>query len=373
MSVVAAVPSQVVKGVVSAEETVEPFDPAAPFKLVQAEIDAITERLRLCVVETEIPVLAMASKYLLKSGCEGKRLRPAMSLLLASALDDCPPPSDRGEIDTRPANQYPHELRRREQRVAEMSEVIHVASLLHDDVIDDASTRRGIKALNLVVGNKISILAGDFLLARLAVTMASCRNTEVIEIISGILEDLVAGEIMQMTSSKEDLVNMDYYFSKTYRKTASLMSRCCRAVAVFGGHPKSVCDLAAEYGKNVGMAFQIIDDILDFTASSDVLGKPALNDVKSGLATAPVLLAMEEFPELKPLIIRKFRDSGDVEEAVRLVEKSKGIQRARKLAEDHAKQALEALKSMPAPKHKHGIVAQAGLVHITEIILKRKK
>ncbi|GMH32882.1 hypothetical protein BSKO_00716 [Bryopsis sp. KO-2023] len=174
--------------------------------------------------------------------------------------------------------------------------------------------------------------------------MASCRNTEVIEIISGILEDLVAGEIMQMTSSKEDLVNMDYYycFSKTYRNTASLMARCCRAVAVFGDHPKSVCDLAAEYGKNVGMAFQIVDDILDFTASSDVLGKPALNDLKSGLATAPVLLAMEEFPELKPLIMRKFRDSGDVEEAVRLVEKSKGIQKARKLAEDHAKQALEA-------------------------------
>lgn len=174
-----------------------PFDPKDPFGLVRAEIDAVSERIRQSVV-SEIPALDRAAEYFFKVGSEGKRLRPSVILLLASTLSPESPPPYRTQVDTRPANAHIPEIRRRQQRIAEIAEVIHVASLLHDDVIDSAATRRGVESLNIVVGNKLAVLAGDFLLARVSVTLAALRTSEVIEVISNILENLVTGEIMQV-------------------------------------------------------------------------------------------------------------------------------------------------------------------------------
>jgi geranyl diphosphate synthase len=121
-----------------------------------------------------------------------------MVMLMASSLSSEAPGASTMEVDLRPASQHAPELRRRHQRLAEIAELIHVASLLHDDVIDDASTRRGISSLNFNVGNKMAILAGDFLLARASVTLAALRDTRVVELMSQVLEDLVTGEIMQV-------------------------------------------------------------------------------------------------------------------------------------------------------------------------------
>ncbi|GMH33107.1 hypothetical protein BSKO_00941 [Bryopsis sp. KO-2023] len=348
------------------------FDPERPFGLVREEVDAVSERMRQSVV-SEIPALDRASEYFFKVGSEGKRLRPCLALMLSTALAEEPLPPDRTDVDLRPPNFHVTELRRRQQRIAEIAETIHVASLLHDDVIDSASTRRGVDSLNIVVGNKLAILAGDFLLARVSVTLAALRTSEVIELISNILENLVTGEIMQMTSSPEELLTMDFYLEKTYRKTAALMANTSKSVAILADQPKEVCQLATDFGTHLGMAFQIIDDILDFTASKDVLGKPALNDLRSGIATAPVLLAVDEFPGLKKLVERKFRDNGDIEEAVKMVERSQGIQRARDLAAEHGRRAAAAIHSLPPARTNEAAGCRDALIHLTELVLKRSK
>lgn len=373
LSVVSTVPLQV-SGLLSSapEEPAPAFDPARPFSMVQDELDCVGERMRASV-SSSIPALEHAAGYFLKSGVQGKRLRPALVLMLATALDDAAPALDRAEKDARAPSVNPGSKRRCQQRIAEISEIVHVASLLHDDVIDEASTRRGVKALNFVVGNKLAILAGDFLLARVSVTLASLDNNEVTKVVSRILEDLVSGEIMQMTSAKEDLLKMEHYLEKTYRKTASLMCNACKSTAILGSCSPEVVQLAADFGKYLGLAFQIVDDILDYTEDSETLGKPALNDLRSGLTTAPVLFAAEEYPELKPLICRKFKEEGDFEKAVELVEKSKGIEKSRAFAIEHAEKAADAIRALPPAKNPHAVVARASLLNLTEMVVKRVK
>jgi hypothetical protein len=158
---------------VSAEETVDPF------ALVRDEVASVSQRLCQSIV-TNVPALESAAEYFFRPGVRGKQLRPTLLLLWASALStEGQPAAELLLPDLSPPHQQPAEQRRRQQRIAEIAELIHVASLLHDDVIDDAATRRGIDSLNAQAGNKLAILAGDFLLARASVTLASLHNTGV--------------------------------------------------------------------------------------------------------------------------------------------------------------------------------------------------
>lgn len=154
----------------AAEETVDPF------ALVSEEVNSVSHRLCQSVI-TNVPALESAAEYFFRPGVRGKRLRPTLLLLMASALSEGQPGPEMLLPDLTPPHQRPVEQRRRQQRIAEIAELIHVASLLHDDVLDDAETRRGILSLNAQAGNKLAILAGDFLLARASVTLASLHNT----------------------------------------------------------------------------------------------------------------------------------------------------------------------------------------------------
>lgn len=332
----------------------------------------MTERLRRDIF-TEIPALERAAEYFFRAGAEGKRLRSTMLLLMASALAPAPAGLEHITVDTSPPAEHPPSERRRQQRIAEITELIHVASLLHDDVIDAAGTRRGKKSLNAVFGNKVAILAGDFLLARASVSLAALRNPEAILLMSQSLEHLVAGEILQLTADAEEAASMDHYMRKTYCKTASLMANSCKAVAVLGGHSVADCQLAHDYGRHVGLAFQLVDDIMDFTCTASEMGKPALNDLHSGLATAPVLYAAEEHPEVLPLIQRRFKEEGDVEAAQALVEGSNGLQRTRQLAAFHAEEAVTALSAMSPPATPDAEEHRRGLLELTQRVLNRKK
>jgi len=204
-------------------------------------------------------------------------------------------------------------------RLAEITEMIHAASLLHDDVIDNAETRRGAPSGNLAFGNKMAILAGDFLLGRASVALARLRDAEVVELLATVIANLVEGEFMQLKNAANHVPGkftddtFEYYLQKTYLKSASLISKSCRAAALLGGSTQEVADAAYLYGKNLGLSFQLVDDMLDYTVSASELGKPAAADLKLGLATAPVLFAWEQFPELGPLMERKFSEKGDVE------------------------------------------------------------
>jgi len=165
----------------------------------------------------------------------------------------------------------------------------------------------------------MAVLAGDFLLSRASVALARLRDAEVTELLATVIANLVEGEFMQLKNTARDEKNpvwtedaITYYLQKTYLKSASLISKSCRAAALLGGADIGTVDAAYAYGKNLGLAFQLVDDMLDYTISEKELGKPAGADLELGLATAPLLFAWKNNGELGSLVGRKFSQEGDV-------------------------------------------------------------
>ncbi|KAI0778669.1 isoprenoid synthase domain-containing protein [Trametes elegans] len=264
-------------------------------------------------------------------------------------------------------------------RLAQIVEMIHVASLLHDDVIDKSPLRRGAASAPAAFGNKLSVLAGDFLLGRTSAALSRLGENEVVELIASVIANLVEGEILQLKSVHADELglpglspsvgqdNWNIYLQKTYLKTASLMAKGARAAVVLGGCKEGEVwkEVAYAYGRNLGIAFQLVDDILDYEAGDATLGKPGGADLQLGLATGPALFAWEEHPEMGPLIQRKFEQPGDVELARDLVRRSSGVERTRDLARAHADKAREVLAVLPDSD------AKAALEVLTERVVKR--
>ena len=166
----------------------------------------------------------------------------------------------------------------------------------------------------------MAVLAGDFLLGRASVALARLRDAEVIELLATVIANLVEGEFMQLKNTAQDEAKpswtedtITYYLQKTYLKSASLISKSCRATALLGQCSPDVVDAAYLYGRNIGLAFQLVDDMLDYTISGEELGKPAGADLELGLATAPLLFAWRKHEELGVLVGRKFAGDGDVQ------------------------------------------------------------
>lgn len=263
-------------------------------------------------------------------------------------------------------------------RLAQIVEMIHVASLLHDDVIDKSPLRRGVPSAPVAFGNKLTILAGDFLLGRASTTLSRLGDNEVVELIASVIANLVEGEILQLKSVHAEELglggvqsvgaeNFNIYLQKTYLKTASLMAKGARAAVVLGGCKEGEVwkEIAYAYGRNLGIAFQLVDDILDYESGEAAMGKPGGADLKLGLATGPALFAWEEHPEMGPLIKRKFQQEGDVELARDLVRRSSGVERTRDLARMHADKAREVLAPLPESD------AKGALEVLTERVVKR--
>lgn len=323
-----------------------------PLKIVAKEMKFLTGNIRN-LLGSGNPSLDRAAKYYTQS--EGKHMRPLLVLLMSRATylcpkDPVPPPNQQNPspmqsvpIDTaisplsilRDVNPSTAQttlppsaetdataetdILPSQRRLAEITELIHTASLLHDDVIDHSVSRRGAPSANLEFGNKMAVLAGDFLLGRASVALARLRNAEVVELLSTVIANLVEGEFMQLKNTAQDEARprwseeaLGYYLDKTYLKTASLISKSCRAAALLGGAAPETVEAAYAYGKNLGLAFQLVDDMLDYTRSAADLGKPAGADLELGLATAPLLFAWKMRPELGELVGRKFAGEGDV-------------------------------------------------------------
>lgn len=190
---------------------------------------------------------------------------------------------------------------------------------------------------------------------------------------SQILENLVAGEILQMTTGPEEALSMDCYLRKSYLKTAALMANSCKSVAVLAGCRSEEADAAWDYGRHLGLAFQLVDDLLDYTATEKELGKPVGSDLRAGLATAPVLFAAEEHPELFPLIQRKFGVDGDVELALKLVKNSNALEKSKELAASHAQDAAVALLRLPPVVGECAVESRRALEELTHKVLTRRK
>eukprot|EP00980_Cylindrotheca_fusiformis_P006307 scaffold1352_cov144-Cylindrotheca_fusiformis.AAC.13 len=345
---------------------------ADPFLLSKKEVENLSKSIRDDLLGSENPVLTKAASYFFESADGGKKIRPMMIMLLARALAETIGNSGHheGTLFAVPLPAQREDLPGAQRRLAEISEMIHTASLFHDDVIDGSDTRRGMASVHMVFGNKMAILAGDYLLARASICLARLRNLEVVETMSTIIEHLVRGEVMQIRgTSTADGVNesMVYYLRKNFFKTASLMANSCKSAAVLADCPPELVIASYKYGKHVGMAFQLVDDVLDYEGSVSSMGKPALADLKAGLATAPVMFSATRYPELEAMIDRKFSKDGDVERAQELVFESDGLEQTKHLARLHAEIAMEALLEL------EGSVYRDALINLAHKVVSRTK
>jgi hexaprenyl-diphosphate synthase len=328
-----------------------------PLKIVANELKFLSKNIRQ-LLGSGHPILDTVAKYYTQS--EGKHVRPLLVLLMSratayaakqprprfdvqhslprsvidtpitspSVLFDKNPDQDNSNVSTltdtskEPEYAFPNDasILPSQRRLAEITELIHTASLLHDDVIDHSTTRRSAPSANTTFGNKMAVLAGDFMLGRASVALARLRDPEVTELLATVIANLVEGEFMQLKNTASDEKNptwsettISYYLQKTYLKSASLISKSCRAAAILGQCAPNVVEAAYQYGKNLGLAFQLVDDMLDYTISGTELGKPAGADLELGLATAPLLFAWRDRPDLGVLVGRKFSQEGDVQ------------------------------------------------------------
>ncbi len=289
---------------------------------VEADLDALLADLR-SLIGAGHPILQAAAEHLFAAG--GKQLRPGIVLLLSRAV------AADGELGPR------------HRRLAEITEMIHTASLVHDDVVDEAATRRGVDTVHSRFNHRVAVLAGDFLFAQASWHLANLDDLEVVKLLSRVIMDLADGEVKQGLFRYDTGQSFETYLEKSYCKTASLIANSARAAGVLTGLPASQLDDLYRFGRQLGLAFQVVDDILDFTGSDLQLGKPAASDLASGYLTAPALYALEERPALAGLIEREFSEEGDLEQALELVRGCEAIPRSRALAEGFAQEAAQAL------------------------------
>jgi octaprenyl-diphosphate synthase len=290
------------------------------FDLVRDDLVLVEQELARKTATAFEPVSEITS-YLLGGG--GKRLRPALLLLSASYAGKRAP----GAI-----------------RLAAVVELLHSATLIHDDVIDSADTRRGRPSANSRWGNHRSVLAGDWLYMQSFQMALEERNFRILDILIDLTQKMVEGELIQLAKiGRIDVTEEDALRLASY-KTACLFSGCARLGGVLGGLEGTEEEALADYGRYAGLAFQLVDDLLDFTASSEQLGKPVLSDLKEGKVTLPLIYAMENgHREARKLIARVLEEkefnSVRPETIVSLVRDSGALDRARKLAHDYARRA----------------------------------
>ena len=221
---------------------------------VEADLDALLADLR-SLIGAGHPILQAAAEHLFAAG--GKRLRPGIVLLISRAIA---PDGDLGP---------------RHRRLAEITEMIHTASLVHDDVVDGAATRRGVDTVHSRFNHRVAVLAGDFLFAQASWHLANLDDLEVVKLLSRVIMDLADGEVKQGLFRYDTGQSFETYLEKSYCKTASLIANSARAAGVLTGLAAQQLDDLYRFGRQLGLAFQVVDDILDFTGSDQQLGKPA--------------------------------------------------------------------------------------------------
>ncbi|XP_046777823.1 all trans-polyprenyl-diphosphate synthase PDSS1 isoform X4 [Gallus gallus] len=248
-----------------------------PFQLGRKDLKNLYEDIKKELLVSTAELREMCEYYF---DGKGKAFRPMIVVLMARACNI--------------HHSNSREVQASQRSVAIIAEMIHTASLVHDDVIDDANSRRGKMTVNQIWGERKAVLAGDFILSAASLALARIGNTTIISVLTQVIEDLVRGEFLQLGSKENENERFAHYLEKTFKKTASLIANSCKAVSILGCPDPKVHEIAYQYGKNVGIAFQLIDDVLDFTSCADHLGKPAAADLKLGLATGPVLFACRQ-------------------------------------------------------------------------------
>lgn len=316
------------------------------FKDIRDDLKVVEKGLQESV-KSQDSIVSETSTHLIMAG--GKRLRPAFSLLSGKFFN-----YDLNSI----------------LPLAVALELIHMASLVHDDVVDSSLTRRGIPTVKAVWGNRISNYLGTYLFAK-SLTLIACYQNP---LIPGVLSDtsvkMCEGEIQQISTSFAKMQSMvKEYFFRINRKTALLIAASCQLGAVACGAPAQIYMPLRRYGHNIGMAFQITDDILDLVADQEQLGKPVGSDLRQGIITLPVILALknsQQSSRLRELVFTEDKSHQQVMEAVNLVINSGGVEEAGRVVQKYINKAKQELTKLPP------VSARDTLATIAEFISVRK-
>ena len=317
------------------------------FELLRDDLAAIEREFGRDTVSGATAITEIG-EYLRGGG--GKRLRPALLLLSAKLFNY----QGRGAV-----------------KLGAVVEIIHTATLVHDDIIDEAKTRRGRPAANTQWGNSKCVLAGDWLYMQAFKVALQERNFRILDALIDLTQQMVEGELLQMEKLGR-LISLDEHFDLIYRKTACLFSVCMRMGAILGGATPEQEEQVARYGRDLGMAFQIVDDVLDLTASESVLGKPVASDLREGKVTMAVIHALERCtPEQRTRIAtvleQRAFDGVTHSEILAILNAYRSLDAASSLANQYAESARKAICTFPDSEIKRA------LLWVPEFVVAREK
>ena len=295
-------------------------------------------------LDSSVPLVANVSRYIISAG--GKRLRPSLLLLVCGALGVESP---------------------QRHVLAAVVEFIHTATLLHDDVVDDSTLRRGHATANETFGNPASVLVGDFLYSRAFQMMVEVGDLRVMAILSDATNVIAEGEVQQLMNMHDASLTEAAYLHVIRSKTAKLFEASARLAAVLGHASPSIESACIQYGQALGTAFQIVDDVLDYAGTSVEMGKNLGDDLREGKATLPLIAAMQRANPEEARLIRTAIEQGNTEhlaEIATIVRASGALDVARQSAESEALRAIAAAQLLPANAHQHALIQLASqLLH----------
>jgi len=313
------------------------------FELVKKDLDRVEREISLESVAS-VDAVTTISRYLQDGG--GKRLRPILVLLssqLVGGVTD-------GTV-----------------RMAAVVEMIHAATLVHDDVIDIAKTRRGRPSSNTIWGNHTCVLAGDWLYMQAFQVALRERNFHVLDLLIALTQMMVEGELLQLERiGKIDISEADY-MELVDRKTASLFSACARLGALTGGAGETLETRLGEFAWNLGIAFQLVDDTLDFTSDEKVLGKPVGGDLREGKVTLPLIYALQEATAEERQLVAAVIEDGNYDRApfpriLRMIEQRRGFERVRERAQSFTERARAIIAEFPDSPYQRAMSALTDLI-----------
>lgn len=301
--------------------------------LIKPDLDAadqfITNELK-----SEVPLINEMISYILKAG--GKRIRPLIVLLAARAFDH----RDKQHID-----------------LAAAIELIHTATLLHDDVVDNSTLRRGVETANEIWGNEASVLVGDFLYSRAFQLIVKLQNLEILNIFSNATNIIAEGEVLQLINCHNADLSEKAYFDVIHRKTAKLFEVAAQVGTALSTYTASHMNAMQQYGLNIGIAYQLIDDVLDYEASH-AFGKNKGNDLTEGKATLPIIHALGKSSLAEATVLREAICNGSsdrLSDVLSIIESTGAIEYTANAAKQHAKQAFSMLSHIPDSPYRQAL------------------
>ncbi|MES2075824.1 MAG: octaprenyl diphosphate synthase [Pseudomonadota bacterium] len=305
---------------------------------IAADMDAVNQVIRRSL-HSEVSLVNQIAEYIISAG--GKRIRPVLVLLVANAY------SYKGKAH--------HEL-------ASVVEFIHTATLLHDDVVDESSLRRGRATANALFGNAASVLVGDFLYSRAFQMMVGLNNMRVMQILSDATNVIAEGEVLQLLNMHDPDVNQERYLQVIRSKTAKLFEAAAELGALISGANDAQIEAAGEYGRSLGTAFQLIDDVLDYAGDAAEIGKNVGDDLREGKPTLPLIYLMENGTAEQRELVRGCIEQGDEQHfdtILAAITTSGALDYTRRQAEAAARRAAEAISDLPDSIYKESLLQLA--------------